>query len=207
MKVNFFKGEALEKGGTSITGKESPSVRGLVNSGMLEPMDRVLDFGAGKHGRNSVYLREHGISVYSYDPYHGTDVDGWTGVSNVYPTEEFDVALTSYVLNVVTEREETKIIKQLGMISRRQIHITRNKDIFPSIKNSIEKRTPLIESYITKEYDQNYSGTMSESDIHKLIDFGVQTSRGFQRLPHLESKGFELMKDTFGYKLYSNENS
>ena len=41
-----------------------------------------MDFGAGKFGRNADFLRANGIKCYAYDPYNGTNVDGWTGVSN-----------------------------------------------------------------------------------------------------------------------------
>lgn len=203
----FFKGKPLETGGTSINaGTEAPALRILEKQGLFDGDLTIIDYGAGKYGRNANYLRKMGHKVYAYDPYNGTASDGWTGVSSVLPKGvKFDIGFTAYVLNVVPEGIETQIIRDVEKLSKHQFHITRNKDIFPTVRKAIDGNFPMVTTFIKNEYDPNYNPKvgMSDEQVNKLIDFGVQTARGFQRLPHLEEKGYRLLKRAGGYKIYS----
>lgn len=89
-----------------------------------------MDYGAGS-GRNAKMLRERGFQVYAYDPYNGSGVDGWNGVSNKLPSGTvFDAAFTAYVLNVVDADTEKKIVKQVSRLTKGSIaHITMHDDV------------------------------------------------------------------------------
>ena len=130
----------------------------------------ILDHGAG-HGRNSNYLRDLGYKVYSYDPYNGEDINGFKGVSNRKPLGRYcALGISCYVLNVVTEKEEKKIIKNLKEYCSIVFIIVRNKDLY--------QLTP---------------------DKQALKD-GFETSKGLQRLtyPNLdlvkEKYGYRIYK-------------
>lgn len=195
----YYTGEPLEKGGTSIMGKEVAGLAYLLEIGALKGAKTILDYGAGKYGRNSKYLRMRGYNVYSYDPYNGSDADGWTDVSNKLPDEKFDIGFTSYVLNVVPEHIETEILSELKELCKKQFHITRNMDIYDTVSKALERKDPIVYNFFTEEF----GGTQITRDTAiEFCKFGVQTSKGFQRIPFLEEKGFTLLKKTNGFKVY-----
>ncbi len=206
-EVRVYTGKALEKGGTSIAGKEVAMIRKLFTKGTIK--GKVLDYGAGKYGRNANYLREQGLEVYAYDPFNGSDVDGWNGVSKTKPRTKFDTGFSTYVLNVVPTNIEKDIIGEVASMSKHQIHITRNLDIFDSIKKAFKREDKNIVSFFKKEFANNNElkaledGSLTDEIILAFCEFGVQTSRGFQRIPTLEQYGYKLLNKTNGYKVYS----
>ncbi len=210
----YYSGEALETGGTSIAGDAAPMVKYLFEKGKIKPADTVFDYGAGKHGRNANWLRERGCNVFAFDPYNGTGGDGWGGVAAQKPKNiKFDVVFSAYVLNVVPEHIESGLLKDMKRYSRggAEYHITRNKDIFDSVKKALARKDKVVGSFfLTKfancENDVNAyeTKTLSDSRIKEFCVFGVQTSRGFQRVPLLEEKGYTLVRKTAGFKLYKN---
>tara|TARA_R110000823_G_scaffold230090_4_gene357006 strand:+ start:921 stop:1553 length:633 start_codon:yes stop_codon:yes gene_type:complete len=199
---SYYTGAPLETGGTSIQGNVSPAIAWISNS-KLSPGKKVLDYGAGKYGRNAKYLRLMEWEVYAYDPFNGTDTDGWTGVSNKLPKGKFDIGFTSFVLNVVPEHIETKLIQDVSKrVKEAVFHITRNMDIFDTVKKALHREDPLVTKFFLEEFDP--TGDLSDANILEFCYFGVQTSRGFQRIPELETKGFSLIKNTSGYKIYQS---
>lgn len=165
----------------------APAVRLLFDKGYINPGDYVCDYGAG-YGRNAEFLRQNGVDVYAYDPYLGIGkMEIYLGIGKMemldfsygttpgevtrkFPSKsnwnQFDIILTSYVLNVVELDEEEAIIRTMKDLSpyKRQFHIVR--DDITSTK-------------------------------------GYRTSRGFQRLVHLEDYGYKLLKQYKGkYKIY-----
>ena len=205
MKLNEIKkvytGKPLEEGGTSITADVSPAVRSLFLQNEFTDDMKVLDFGAGKTGRNAKWLRDRGVKVYAYDPYNGSDGDGWTGVSNKLPDDTFDVAFSCFVLNVVPDNIEDDIIKKMGTLAKRNIHITRNEDIFKSFKEALNRKDPTVTQFFNDEFGGG--DVLSDANIMDFALHGSKTSRGFQRIPKLEHKGFNLNKSTHGYKIYT----
>lgn len=208
-----YRGDAIERGGTSIKGAgAAPAVKWLYSSGAISEGMRVLDYGAGKYGRNSDFLRGNGCDVYAYDPYNGSNVDGWEGVSNSLPSEKFDVVFSSFVLNVVPEQVEDDIIQECFRFSRKVYHITRNMDIFDTVKKALNRGDRLVVDFFIEEYadgDEELisaakEGNLKDKTILDFCHFGVKTSRGFQRIPVLEDKGFSLVKKTNGFKIYSS---
>lgn len=204
-----YKGDPLETGGTSIQGQAAPPVRALVKNETITPGMKVIDYGAGKYGRNANFLREQGVEVYGYDPYNGTDTDGWAGVSKKPPTgQKFDLALSSYVLNVVPDHTEDEIIKTMRRLAPRQIHITRNMDVFESTKSALKRKDKtvggfFVEQFADEEQKQRYdNGELTDQDIMEFVHHGVQTSRGFQRIPVLDEKGFRLVRKTHNFKVF-----
>jgi len=204
-----YTGDPLEKGGTSIAGNASPAVRDLLTKGIIKSGMTVLDFGAGKYARNANFLNDNGVKCYAYDPYNGTSVDGWKGVSNKLPSKgKFDLAFTAFVLNVVPEHTENELIKMVAQHASQQVHITRNMDIYDTIKRAIERKDKLVGDFFLTHYaddaqKQMYEeGTLPKEVIVDFCKFGVQTSRGFQRIPFLEEKGFALIRKTAGFKVY-----
>jgi hypothetical protein len=208
----FYQGKPLEKGGTSIAGNVAPPVRELFKKGLINSGDTVLDYGAGKYGRNADWLREQGCRVYAYDPFHGGQ-DGWEGVSNKKPTMNFyQKSFSAYVLNVVPEYVETAIIQEVNrytLASGKQFHITRNKDVFDSAKKALMAQNKVVGKFFIEHFAEgdedisNYENkTLSDERIEDFCCFGYQSTRGFQRIPFLEDKGFKIVRSTSGYKIY-----
>jgi hypothetical protein len=102
-------------------------------------------------------------------------------------------------LNVVPKHIEREIIKTTEMFSDRIIHIVRNMDIFDMVKKNINNPKNEVCKFANREY---HSPIVSDEDILNLCEFGVQTSRGFQRITYLEEYGYKLIRDTHGYKYY-----
>jgi len=206
-KKRIFTGAPLETGKTSIAGAAAPAIKEMIAAGDFNDK-LVLDYGAGKFGRNAKAIRENGVDVYAYDPFNGTDADGWTGVSNKLPNDKFDIAFTCYVLNVVPDHIEDVILKDISSKATTVFHITRNTDIYDTVKRALLRKDKLVGDFFlkyfaTKEEAQAYEdGTLSNETILEFCEHGVQTSRGFQRIPFLENKGYQLHQSKPGYKVY-----
>ena len=204
-----YAGVPLEKGGTSIGGGAAPGIKILDRQGAFAGAKTILDYGAGKYGRNANYLREQGYKVYSYDPFNGKPkVDGWKEVSQVLPRNKFDVGFTSFVLNVVPEYIEQKIISDVGGKTKKSYHITRNNDIFVMAKNALIRGEPTVTNFFINEFATPaeikalQKGTLTDKQIMDFCEFGVQTNRGFQRIPTSEKLGLNLIKTTANFKIY-----
>lgn len=200
----YYTGKPLESGGTSIQASAAPAIRWLDKQGVFTGKV-VLDYGAGKYGRNANYLRERGIEVYAYDPFNGKDEDGWHGVSKKLPVGvKFDVAFTSFVMNVLPHNMEDSIVADLKRFAKKQYHVTRNMDIYDSVKKAMARGdktvTEFYQTYFNKMYDPR--AEYSKQEIMDFCHFGVQTSRGFQRIPELEDKGFKPIMVRAQYKVY-----
>lgn len=185
---DYYEGPPLEGGDTSIAKGMSPGIRHLVNEGIIKKGMTVCDYGAGKYGANANPLRELGVKVYAYDPFNGTGADGWKGVSTKLPKEKFDLCFTSYVLNVVPESLERSIIAKCKRLAPECYHAVRNFDIYATIKKSLLSDPSLKD--------------LSKEEIIKFCIFGTQTSKGFQRIPMLERKGWKVIIKENGWKLY-----
>lgn len=206
-----YKGDALEFGGTSIraTGA-APAVKWLFEKGHITEGMKVIDFGAGKYGRNAEYLKEMGCEVYAYDPYNGKDSNGWEGVSTTLPSDrDFDVGFTSFVLNVVPVSIENEIIRDVKQYSSKSIHITRNMDIYDSIKVALERGDETVTNFFNNEYaddelkEKLENGELTKEEIIEFCEFGTATSRGFQRIPDLTDRGFEILRKTSKFKIFT----
>jgi hypothetical protein len=202
----YYNGKPLEKGGTSIQGKAAPGVRWLFGKGYIKTTDKVLDYGAGKYGRNGLYLREQGCDVFCYDPFNGSGKDGWNGVAATLPKERFDITFTSFVLNVIPIQIERDIVREVSSMSKKSFHITRNTDIFDSVKKALYRKDKLVGAFFKKHFatdlekEQYKQEVLDDETIMEFCLFGVQTSRGFQRIPCLNDA--QLLKSTSGYKIY-----
>jgi hypothetical protein len=196
----FYHGKPLEEGGTAISSGVSPPIKFLFMQRDVTDDYTVIDYGAGKDGRNAKWLRDRGIKVYAYDPHHGTDVDGWEGVSNTPPRDKAGVLFTNYVLNVVPESMETDILKATDALADHVYHITRNMDIVNSVTDALNRGDKTVTDFYENEYG---GGPLSADNIMNFCFHGVKTSRGFQRIPKLEHKGYNLVKTTQGYKIYT----
>lgn len=209
-KRRRYTGDPPETGGTS-TKFDSPAP-GLVyieKSGALDQAKSILDYGAGRYSRNTNYLRQQGFRVYAYDPFSGEPgADGWTETTTKLPRSKFDIAFTAFVLNVVPEYVEKQIISGTRKSGRLSYHITRNMDIFGLVKRALLRGDPLITNWFMKEFATPaerkllQSGKLTDHKILEFCQFGVRTSRGFQRIPTSEDLGLKLLKETMGWKLY-----
>ncbi len=205
----YYTGKPLETGGTSIAGNEAPGVRFLFQKGYFDSSYTILDYGAGKFARNADYLREKGMKVYAYDPFNGKPgADGWEigKVSLNLPNIKFDIAFTSFVLNVVPFHIEEDILKDVRKYSGNEYHITRNKDIFVTIKSALLRKDPIVYNFYINEYGGSPDiENITDEEIMDFCYFGVQTSRGFQRIPLLEEeRGYKLIKNTSAFKVYTD---
>ena len=205
-----YGGEPLETGGTSIAGGAAPAIKQLAKSGVFNGAT-VLDYGAGKYARNSNFIREMGGRVYAYDPFNGSPQgDGWNETTTQKPTEHFDVGFTSFVLNVVPEHVEKQIINDIRSMCDKTFHITRNKDIFVMVKNALLRGEPTVTQFFLTHFANEEEkvaleeGTLTDEIIMEFCEHGVQTSRGFQRIPTTEDSGYNILRNTSNFKVYGN---
>jgi len=206
----YYKGKALEQGGTSIKGNVAPGVKWLFTKGYINTNMKILDFGAGKYARNSNWLRDQGCEVYSYDPYNYNGTEGRKNnqISNIIPNEKFDVVFSSFVLNVVPHDLEKDLIKEMERLAPLRFHITRNLDIFVSIKSALDKKDKTVYNFYkneylnTKDHDKKLDAALDDEEVLNFCKFGVQTSKGFQRIPELEDYGYKLIRKNESFKIY-----
>ena len=207
----YYDGGQLEYGRTALrTTSPAPAIRWLVEKRRIVKGMTVYDFGAG-HGRNADFLRDEGCNVYAYDPHNGYNPYksgdfGWRGVSNMPLTRGksrhgVDVFLTCFVLNVVPLWAERDII-DMGYDYPQQMHVTRSRDLIKSISDSIAGyRNPVKQWYTQYVVNKSPLGSVADN-INGFCDFGVKTTRGFQRDVHLTDDGFDLERLTYGYKIF-----
>jgi len=210
----YYDGEPLEKGGTSIASKgdirAAPAIRSLYGD-LINDGDTVLDYGAGKYYRNADYLRDKGLEVFAYDPFNFTnETDGWDAgdvAKRVPKGKKFDVAFTCYVLNVVPFHVEQEIIRDIERKAKRVLHIVRNQDVYDLAKNGLLSQNKTIWAFFLEHFWTKKEPPKPEQVTDKLIErfckFGFETSRGFQRIPKLEEHGYKLIQKTHGFKVYS----
>ena len=202
----YYAGDPLEAGGTSIAGGAAPAIKALYGR-VIKHDAVVLDYGAGKFARNADWLREQGTKVYAYDPFNGTSADGWEhgNVSSRKPKGKFDLVFTSYVLNVVPKHVEESIIETTLRYAKHAIHIVRNRDVIAMVREALNKRDRYVYPFFVNEYNNGKviePDKITEKMILSFCKFGVQTSRGFQRLTDLHDYGFREVRSTEGYKVY-----
>lgn len=203
---SFYSGTTMSKN-TSIVGGVTEGVSYLYKSGKIQ--GKVLDYGAGRVDRNAKFLRANGLEVYSYDPFWGSGDNGYETTSDKLPNDTFDVGYTSYVLNVVSFPEQSGILSTMNSLCRKQYHIVRFMDLYDLAKKNLESdKDNLIKNFFTNQYKGNldtYLNSDREGKMQILTDFlqyGTETSNGFQRLVALEDQGFTLIKKSSGYRIY-----
>lgn len=182
------------------------SINSKVNADLLETIvemfpsgSTILDYGAGKYGRVANELRAMGYKVYAYDPYNGKSTDdGWEGVSDRLPAHDFDHALTSFVLNVVSFEIQNSIVSELeSRVNGKIIHIVRGSDIVAMVYNVISgnKQNKYIMGYIALHYPELYYKVLAcsatKEDAKQISILGVATRLdSFQRWPDLSERGY-----------------
>ncbi len=215
-----YKGKSVETGATSIKGQgASPAIKWLVKKGLIRKGMLVLDYGAGKYGRNAEYLREMGCKVYAYDP-HNFNVTGngfrRGAVTKRKPTGKFHVAFTSFVLNVVPAKVELQIVREVKTYADRVFHITRHLDILEMAEKTLLGKTN--NRWITDWYRDKYMraacvDVMTEQEILETVGdfshFGFQTGNGkFQRLPKKTAmwrRGYQMLQDRVGQIIWADK--
>ena len=200
-----FRGDPMETGGTSIRNPVGKPFMSFVSK-WPKGVKTALDYGSGQIARHSIKLREMGIQCYAYDPFHGkSSGDGWNTTTNVLPTEKFDFAFSAFVLNVVPDHVENEIIANCKKLGKNSGHITRggSGDIHPTIKSNLEKSgSNILKDFVLQYFTQGdqeliekiKQGDISKSLLEEIGFFGVQTTKGFQRVPQLDKKGFKKSK-------------
>jgi hypothetical protein len=189
---------------TSIISEVTKSVKWLFNRGSFK--GTIIDYGCGKIARNTIFLREQGLKVYSYDKFWGkSGVNGWSDISSDLPNEQFYVGFTSFVLNVVNINEEDEILQWMQSHTKKDYHITRNQDITKMIKQGLERGDKIITDFFTKVFKGDINKPLTDQDIQDFAFFGTKTPRGFQRIPELQSKGYKLIKIEPQVKIYERE--
>lgn len=72
-------------------------------------------------------------------------------------------------------------------------------------KAALLKKDKIVYPFFVKEYNGGKEvdpKDLTDDEIMEFCKFGVQTSRGFQRIPDLEEDGYELVRQTSGFKVY-----
>lgn len=198
-EVGVYTGATMSKN-TSIDGKEVAAIVALRRIGKI--YGRVIDYGCGKVDRNGRYLRGVGLTVYSYDPYWGTSVDGYENISNVLSNDHFDVGYTSYVFNVISEVEQSKILAYMDSHCDHQYHVVRNMDVYKMVVNALERGDKLVSDFYFNEFKGAKLDIGNEDVMMAFAKFGTNTVKGFQRIPYLEEYGYKLLAKRGGYKIY-----
>lgn len=90
-----------------LTAKERDSIsfpaRHVLNKGLL--MGEVLDFGCG-FGKDVEILKEKGIDIVGYDRHYFPS----------YPQKQFDTIICFYVLNVLMQEEQTRVLMEISQL-------------------------------------------------------------------------------------------
>lgn len=202
----FYGGTTMSKN-TSIMGGVTEGISSLYKSGKIS--GKVLDYGAGRVDRNAKFLRANGLEVYSYDPFWGSGDEGYITTSDKFPSDTFDVGYTSYVLNVVSFPEQSGILSTMNSLCRKQFHIVRFMDLYDLAKKNLESdKDNIIKNFFTIEYKGDLEAYLNSDKSGKtdiltdFLQYGTETSNGFQRLVSLEDQGFTLIKKSSGYRIY-----
>ncbi|MFA5024246.1 MAG: hypothetical protein WC523_04780 [Patescibacteria group bacterium] len=205
LKNITYCGPSLEFGKTSMfCNKPTPGINRLIKQGLLAKGLKILDYGAGKYARNTKYLVGQGFNSIAVDKFN------YNEQYNVLKNKDirdlyFDVSFTSYVLNVVSEYTESRILNKLSNISKTQCHIVRN-DLVSNLDCVQKNKGPvynwIIKNVTMKKEAKLFSAGQADNDcLIKLARFGFATPKGFQRLVFLENKGFDLIYSG-AYKIY-----
>lgn len=116
----------------------------------------VLDYGAGREGRNAEALREMGFKVYGYDYSHSHGSGGWAGVSTKKPVGvKFDYCMCVFVLNVVTKEIEKEIVKDLKRFSKNIVVMVRQfggNDLGTSAEKGIKRGKGITYDWFVDKY-------------------------------------------------------
>jgi hypothetical protein len=210
MSQEYYMGAPLETGGTALRNfSSSPAIRWLIEKRRIVKDMVILDFGAG-NGRNARFLRDEGCHVYAYDPHNGYDNDGitgngWYGVSStldMLDSTKFDAVLSCFVLNVVPKYIEDQIVALGQTYAPTQMHITRNKDLYKSVFSALGRCDKTVTDWYMQWTDLMKPRT--NVNLYEFCDYGVQTSKGFQRDVHLrDTQGFELEHQVYGHKIFT----
>lgn len=212
--MKYYNGKLIEQGNTSIKGKVTPAILSLYKDGYFNINNisnnnndiTILDYGAGREGgRNTLFLREKGYRVYAFDPFHGKDnCNGWKAVSNVLPDNDFlfDIAFTSYVLNIVQKSEEENILNWISSHSNKSFHLVRD-DLFSTTKKALHPETgsARVLEFFLDIFEGNYNDLQNDKIINEFIRFGYITGKGkFQREVNLDYNKYSLIQK------YNNSN-
>lgn len=226
MCKKIYRGEPLEKGGTSIQNEKGtkPPVKAIVELGNMFPQgSTILDYGAGKAPpRNADDFRKKGYKVYAYDPFNGkSGVDGWElgKVSKELPKGVvFDHGFTSYVLNVVPLSVEKQILKDMDrLVKGRHYHQVRFNDMYAPIYKGLNKLGAKPNTYVYNFFKNVFAKgdkellnrletkTLTEFDYLCYARFGYQSGANtFQRLINPSDNGLNTEKaGKGGFALYS----
>lgn len=183
---------------TAIHSKSpSPGVQWLWNHFYIDEGMECLDYGAG-HGRNAAWLRDRGVTVYAYDPNHGSDERGWSGVSDTLPDSQFDFAFTSYVLNVLPKEVEGEVISDVRAYAPTQAHIVRGDELLDEVSKMFVNRN----SHVQRSW-MEFKGDMIRFELEDFCRFGVHTGPG--RYQRLSRPNLSLVYSIKAWKVYIDQ--
>jgi diadenosine tetraphosphate (Ap4A) HIT family hydrolase len=98
---------AATKINSHFTAKERESLsfpsKLLFNQGLID--GEILDFGCG-HGKDVEVLKKKGLNISGYDPHY----------QPTYPKQKFDTVLCHYVLNVLQNQEQAKVLFEVSRL-------------------------------------------------------------------------------------------
>lgn len=195
MKEAIYTGEIDSKMTSMPTNSPAPSLVKLSKTWPKEAV--IIDYGCGQTARNAMFLRKEGFKkVYSFDPRWGTpNVNGFSGITSDRPdNKKFDIGFTSFVVNVVIVNDEIEILNWMNSHCKDEYHIVRCYDIKREIKTYLKKKNTKIIDFFKKEgFDMNQP--LTDEFVEQLASYGYKTSKGFQRVPHLDETKYTMYRD------------
>jgi hypothetical protein len=82
-------------------------------------------------------------------------------------------------------------------------------DLYDLAKKNLESdKDNLIKNFFTNQYKGNLDTYLNSDKVQRMqiitdfLQYGTETSNGFQRLVALEDQGFTLIKKASGYRIY-----
>ncbi len=216
-KSKHYVGAVVEKGGTSMSIKTpSPAIRWMVKQGHIKPGMRVLDYGAGKTSRNADFLRGLGCKVYAYDPYNGErGADGFAlgKVAVRKPRGRFNVAFSSYVLNVVRCKDESSIVTAMKPYAPVVFHVTRSERALTKVVQRAvvgEVNNPTLVRWLQPRFPLSLlkirADRQPQDALIPIAEHGFKTGKGkFQRLikaKTMKGRGYRHLRGVAEYDIY-----
>ena len=133
----------------------------LVKSGLINPDDKVLDYGCGK-GDDVRGLANIGIDVTGYDPHYAPQEA---------PFKHYDVVMCNYVLNVLDDDDQV-----YDCIAKATSHAKDNGKVYFTVRRDLKKQKVVNHNRKTVQRNVELDGRQFVS-VHSCAGYEIYTWR------------------------------